>query len=222
MMDNMNSENKLRMLNEYEKQITNLFNHFQKNQISMNKLIRYFNKLNAAWKTSRIDIKNYGNPENSVKFIEYEKNVKLSYPKWFSDKKGKGCKLESAKTNLNFIFKCISKGETRIFLRGVDFRDINNEKVRIPTYIDINKFVINDDPIIDDNLIVWHDKSFSFKKNCEDNEILFIKLEVKTLFDYFPQLNNKLTNDFTDIEITEFFNKLKRHIFLEKQLINEI
>lgn len=215
----MNTENKLVMLNEYDNQISNLFDKFQKNQIPIKKLTKYFNKLNNSWKTSRIDIKNYGKSENTVKFIEYEKNVRLSYPKWFNDKKGKGCKLESSKPNLNFIFKCIHKGKTSIFLRGVDFRDIDDKKVRLPIYVDINKFVMNNDIIINNNLLVWHNKSFSSKKNCEDNEIISIKIEFKTIFDYFPLLNNELTDDLTDIEITEFFDKIKRYIRSEKQIL---
>lgn len=222
MTDTMNTQNKLVMLNEYEKQITNLFDNFQKNQIPINRLIRYFNRLNEAWKTSRIDIKNLGNSENTVEFIEYENGVKLKYPKWLSDKHGNGCKLESSKPNLNFIFKSICKGKVTLFLRGVDLRDIINKQVRIPVYLDIDRFVVNDDIIINDNLLIWHDKSYSFKKNCEDNEITFIKLEVKTIFDYFPQLNHELTDNLTDREITEIFDKLKKYIHLEKQIINEV
>lgn len=215
----MKSQNKLLMLTEYEKQITSIFANFKNNKITFEKLISQFNRLNEIWNISRVDIKNFGNAENTVKFIEYDQNANIAFPKWFSDKSGKGCKIEWTKNDLNFIFKCISKGTLKISLKGIDFRDFSNNKVRLPVYINFNRFVVNEDIIFEEDLVVWHNNSYTFEKLCENEEIIYIDLEFETIFDFFPQLQTRFNPKSTHDEMQTSYENIKKYIQNEKQIL---
>lgn len=217
----MNNQNKLIMLNEYEKQITDLFNQFKNNNINLNSLISYLNRLNQAWNSSRVDIKNFGNSGNTVEFIEYGKNVKAYFPKWFSDDAGKGAKIESKDKNISIMFKCISKGELNIILRGIDFRDFFNKNARIPIYLNFDKFTVNDESI-DGDLFVWHNNSYTFKKACEDQQIFIVAFETETLFDCFSELSQEYDSSMTEAELESHYNRIKLYIQNEKHVLNNL
>ena len=58
----------------------------------------------------------------------------------------------------------------KINLRGIDFRD--EKKKRIPIYVKYDSFIVNDEDVLNDSVIVWHDKPYNFEKDVEDGEIV--------------------------------------------------
>ena len=214
------TQTKLIMLEEYEKQIKDLFENFFNKNLSLKDFIVYFNKLNNIYKYSRVDIKNQGINSNSVRFIEYDKNVNMSYPNWFKDETGIGCKIEWKISDLNFIFSCINEGKLKFILRGMDFKDWQNK--RIPIYSNFKKLSINNNEIFEEDILVWHDKAYIFEKECQSEEIILVELKIYSLFDYFPQFNILLKEDISGKDISLLYEKLINFILLEKSLIKFI
>ena len=116
--------------------------------------------------------------------------------------------------NTEFIFKCINSGILNVFLRGVDFRDINN--ARIPIYINLTKLTVNDEIIFDGNCLIWHDSPYIFKKPCQNQQYFQIKLEFKTLFDFFPVLDFQISES---VEVNAFCEKINDYISMEKSFL---
>lgn len=204
---------KLIMLLNYENQLDNIFNKFHKGEVHTLDLINHINFLSKRCSYTRIDIKNYGNNTN-IQFLEYGKNISMTKPDWFKDELGQGSKLEWNHQNTQFIFKCINEGTLKIFLRGIDFRDINDQ--RVPIYTNFTKLKINSEVVFEDNCLIWHDSPYVFEKNCNDQQYYQIELEFKTLFDYFPHLNYQMI--ITD-DINNSYKKIKKQIHLEKLLL---
>ena len=90
------------------------------------------------------------------------------------DELGIGTQIESEKGLIYLKIKCINDGVLDIRLRGVDFY-LND--TRIPIYINYTDFRINNEKILLNKTIVWHDKPFYYKKNVKDGEILDIYFE---------------------------------------------
>lgn len=211
------TQTKLIMLEEYEKQIKDIFDNFFNENLSLSDFILYFNKLNNIYNFSRVDVKNLGVSSNSIRFIEYGRNLNVSYPNWFKDKNGIGCKIEWRISDLNFIFSCKNEGKLKIILRGMDFKDWNNK--RIPIYSNFEKLSINNDDVFEESRLVWHDKPYNFEKKCQNGEIIFVDLKINSLFDYCPQLNIQLEKDSSSQEISILYEKIINFIVLEKSLI---
>lgn len=125
--------------------------------------------------TARIDIKSYGTDNNILILNNNDSNSRIERPDWFKDSLGSGIQIHSYNGFLDLKLKCINDGELKIHLRGVDFRD-KNEK-RFPIYIDYTYFSINNEPIIEDNELTWHDRPYVFSKFVRDSEILDIHIE---------------------------------------------
>lgn len=211
----MNNENTMRytMLKGFEENIHNLFNKYYKSKISLDVLISNFNHMMKIHDFSRVDIKNHGNNENSIKFIEYGKNVSLTFPNWYFNSEGHGCKLEWKNEYSLFVFKCIGKGKLKIILRGMDFRDVDNS--RVPIFLNYHEMLINDNLIFKENNLVWHDKPYTYEKNCENGEVIIVTLKFKTLFDYYPQLKMQINES----NIDSTYNKINHYISNEKVLL---
>ena len=207
------------MLSEYEKQITTIFDKFYKNEISVAEFASNVNRLVGAWDSSRIDIKNQGLVSNTIKFLEYGKTVNLSYPDWYRDETGHGCKLEWNNQDTNFIFSCINSGNLQIILRGVDFRGIDD--YRIPIFINFKKMAVNEKTIFEEDVLIWHNEPHIFEKKCEDNEVVYVDLKFKTLFDYFPQLNIRIDENIDFNEIQLLNKKFNQFVLLEKSMLKD-
>ena len=85
--------------------------------------------------------------------------------------------------------------------------------------------LVNAEEIFDEDKLLWHDKSFVYEKICEDNEEINIEIEVKTIFDYYPQLKTdfKQINNVKDINnIKKLHNIIKEYLAYEKSLKNGI
>jgi hypothetical protein len=204
-----------KMLNEFENQITFVMDKYNDGTISYEECIANLKKITFFWDFSRIDLKNRGNSSNSIHFLEYEKGMNVSFPKWFEDEKGKGCIIESKIKKFNLIFRCLNDGNLDIFLRGVDFRNILNE--RIPIYVCFTNLSINTKKIFTDDRLIWHNQPYKYSKKCEDGEIINLNVEFMTIYDLYPILGNFFTNIIDNEDLyskIDSFNK-----FIENQKI---
>lgn len=156
--------------------------------------------------TARIDIKNNGQNKNNIEIL-YNSDIhsSITTPEWFSDVEGIGTILHSSDCHLDLKIKCINKGTLHIWLRGIDFRDIKNN--RFPIYIDFLKFKINDVDILKKNILVWHDNPYLYKKNVANEEIIRIHMEWKP-FDN--------SSEYTPNEL--FINQNKQIEYLKEKL----
>ena len=126
--------------------------------------------------TARIDIKNYGINTNNIMILDInDLNSKIDRPDWFKDSSGAGTQIHSSSGILDLKIKCINDGELKINLRGIDVRDKKGR--RFPVYIDFTKFSINDESIIKDSELTWHDKPYIVSKLVRDSEIIDVHIE---------------------------------------------
>ena len=70
-------------------------------------------------------------------------------------------------------------GALEVALRGVDYRDKNNN--RIPVWIDFKKLNVNGEDVFTNSHVVWHDKPFKHRLNVADGEIVSLEVEWKAV-----------------------------------------
>ena len=124
----------------------------------------------------RIDLKNFGSKDNKLEIIE--SNIAMSnlkFPDWFKSDNGEGMIISSEKGTVDLKLKCINSGTLKIFLRGPDVRDRNNN--RFPVYIDFINFQVNQNIIFNDSKLVWHNEPFIFEKEIKNSEIVEIHID---------------------------------------------
>lgn len=123
--------------------------------------------------TVRLDIKNFGAEGNAIEVIECsDKNAWVSSPGWFKNAQGQGVVIQSLKGEIQLKIKCSGNGMMETTLRGVDFRDKNNN--RVPVWIDLKKMNVNGEDIFTDSHVVCHDKPLKYRCDVEDGEIVTI------------------------------------------------
>lgn len=145
------------------------------NELKAEKLFQGFveKKQLQKYVTARIDFKNYGLNNNDVVVTEFSDiDAKIQKPAWFKNEKGQGCVTESSKGSMALEMKCIGDGELKIFLRGMDCRDNNNN--RIPIWINYTSLFVNDQCIFKESKLVWHDKPFVYKLNVTDAVLISV------------------------------------------------
>ena len=126
--------------------------------------------------TARIDMKNYGNVDNSIELFDIsDENTFINMPKWFKNKKGSGTYITSFKGDLNYKIKCIHDGKLKIFLKTLDIKDAN--KNRFPIFIDYISLKINGKEYLNRNTLISHNHPFIFEKDVDDGEIISIHVE---------------------------------------------
>ena len=131
--------------------------------------------------TARIDIVNRKMKDNDILILENSDNeCKVLSPPFFKDLRGTGYIFQSFKGKLDLKIKCINDGDLTIWLRGVDFRYLNN---RLPVYIKFTKFSVNNIQIFDSDIVVWHDNPtyHYIKEDLKDGEILYLHFELEQL-----------------------------------------
>lgn len=133
------------------------------------------NSLLKKYNTARIDIKNVGSITNQIKILESDNSSNITNPQWFSDEKGVGICVISDKSEASLKIKCINDGLLKIDLRTIDLRDRNNR--RFPIYVDYQSFCIDNQEILKDTKLIWHDKPFTYSKKVYNNEIVDIKVK---------------------------------------------
>ena len=93
--------------------------------------------------------------------------------------------LFSSKYPIHLKIRCIQKGNISIAFKGPDYR--YREK-RYPVHICYNNFKVNNKLEFSKDFLLWHNLPHIFSQKCEDNEIIDLKIEFKTINDYFPEL----------------------------------
>ena len=130
--------------------------------------------------TARIDLKNYGDESNNIVLFNENKSLyNISQPEWFADSNGIGSTITSDNKELDLSFKCVNEGKLKIEFRGLDFKDINNN--RIPIYIDYREIKVDGKSIINDSTVLWHDNKLEYSKDVNDGQIVNIKLKWEPL-----------------------------------------
>ena len=93
--------------------------------------------------TFRLDIKNYGREENTVKIIA--DNCTVSAPTWYKDTQGQGITIEGTNKTQQIIIKVINDGNLRLCFKGQDKR-CNAQ--RIPVWIELGLQTINEETAV--------------------------------------------------------------------------
>lgn len=210
---------KLKMLDTFENQIKYIFFKYNNNEINYDETMNYLNRYMFLLDFFRIDLKNFGNRDNTLKILKHEQNLNISFPNWFAGEDGKGCKLESNSKKININALCVGKGNLNISFRGIDFRHLENQK--IPIYINYENIIINKNKVNYESKLVWHDEPFVYRKICDDEEIINLKVEMKTIYDYFPYLKNFFQNINNSLDLNNAFQNLIQLISYERIIIKQ-
>lgn len=143
-----------------------------KNEISTIK----FPEIYFKYITARIDIKNEGASNNQIEIIENSDSESIiSNPNWYKDECGVGTQIQSKMGCINLKIKCINDGVLKISLRGIDFKNENDE--RIPIYINYTNFKVNEGDVILREISACHDKPIIYTKHVENSEIVDISVK---------------------------------------------
>lgn len=140
---------------------------------------KYFDEsLLLKYATARLDIKNIGDADNSVKIIEASSTpYNIKYPEWFNKDDGTGITLTSHHGSINLTIKCIKEGTLKIWLRSLDIKSKNG--ARFPIYIDYIQFKVNNIDCINKNKLICHDQPFVYSKEVANDEIINIQVKWK-------------------------------------------
>ena len=129
-----------------------------------------------VYDTARFDIKNYGNEFNKVVILENtDEEAIIEKPKWFSNAIGEGVVVHSVCKKIKMTLQCIRSGQLKVFLRGKDVRNEDNE--RIPVEILYIKLLINNMPVFTKGRYIWYDQPFVYSKTVTDGELVEIEAE---------------------------------------------
>ena len=158
----------------------------------------------------RIDIKNMGNEDNSLVFLDsHNPEYTIIQPEWFRNSKGIGSIINGGTGNIDLSFKCVNDGKLEMDFRGVDFRDSWGTK--LPLFVDYKKIVIDEEVILNSSRITWHDDSLRYNKDVKDGQIVNLHVEWAPLIDFDAQqrLSNIGVNveDSSTLEIERLLNE---------------
>lgn len=157
--------------------LTDWFESFNKlNQESAVLITSKWINLLLNYVTLRIDMKNKSTENNTVKIVNNnDVDSTITFPDWYSDYLGKGLVLKTNKGKIKINAQCVGDGVIEIRFRGNDVRDKNGN--RFPIFIDLTKVVINDEVILNENKLVWHDEPHIFRKKVANGEIITLEVE---------------------------------------------
>ena len=219
MVDNSLDAKKLEMLNAFGNYINQVFKKFENKELTKNNLIQHLKQFYESWNFVRIDIKNVNDSSNNVKVLNNDSSQDIIFPNWLNDNNGHGFTIQSV-NDIHMELECTGNGEIHVNLMGKDFKDLN--KMRIPIYVNLIKFIINDKIIFEKSSLTSVDECYSFSFPCFDNERINLDLEFKTIYDYFIKLENifsMLNHDL--IDISDFYNLLNDYISFERLKLNQ-
>lgn len=173
-----------KLIKNFEKIIKNQ----DKNLISSQNIFDDFN-------LARFDIINKGSEVNNIEVSEVsDSDCSISKPKWFKSDNGQGIVMQSNKGNLTFKLKCIGGGMLSIKLKGPDMKGENKETY--PIFIDFTSLKINNKEMLSENKLTWFKKPHSINIQCNDNEILDIKVK------WLPLNSNRISNKYKQNHIS--------------------
>jgi len=142
--------------------------------VSNQSIYHFQDTINSAlmpFDTIRFDIKNVGNSDNTIEVIKNtDENASEYAPEWFTDKNGIGKVIRSSNEHIHFQIQCIKTGTLKIFLRTLDLRDKNRQ--RIPVKVDLEQLIVNNNTLVDENILISHDKPYEITRNVKDGEII--------------------------------------------------
>ena len=124
------------------------------------------------YNTARFDII-IGGDDSYLEMVEIDDYVEMSKPHWLSDFYS-GFIITNKNNSIDFKIKCIGDGDLDIKLRGVD-RKLN--KQRVPIYINFTKFLVNDESVMDEEQIVFHNNPVIHSKKVKNGEIVKVHVE---------------------------------------------
>ena len=146
--------------------------------------------------------------------------MRTSYPKWFVNEKGQGSIFTFKNKNTYLFIECVNDGTLEIICRGIDFN--NYDQKRVPICIDITRIMINDELEFEGNKLVWHNNPFKIIRECADSEIIYLKIEAKTIYDYFPELTSYLDNFNEDNSLKKSYSSIKKYFKTNKENIKKL
>ena len=182
-------------------------------------LLKQHNHDLNIYSEARVDIKNYGNENNSISMID--ENVSfynISRPEWFSDFNGIGFVISSDNGELNMSFECINDGKLKIDFKSIDFKD--NDNNRIPIYIDYKEIEVDGESIIDGSTVLWHDNPLVYEKDVKNGQIVNVKLKWDPLNSNSNCQNTLINNNSKDEVIKKLKNELEGLNIENKELNN--
>ena len=137
---------------------------------------KYFDyKSKQTSQIARIDILNTNVESNAIEILNTSNSVDVVFPEWFKTDEGAGVVIKTKEKLFDLKVKCINDGVLNITFRGPDIRDeLGN---RIPSYVEFEKVMINNEYVINNNVTVWHNEPYIFKKYVNDGDIIDMHVE---------------------------------------------
>ncbi len=202
---------KEKMLATFSHYFNELYQGFLEENIDMSDFIKNKNHLVKQWEFSRIDIKNQGQSSNSLRFINFNEDLEVSSPKWFNNDKGEGFVIRSQLSKFKFTFRCRGDGELLIKFRGPNLKHALENK-RVPVKLILSVIKVNDEDILENDMLIWHDKPFTYTRNCCDGEIVTIEAEISNIYNHFPNLMDLCKNIQDDENFVYSVDALKNYL----------
>ncbi len=128
--------------------------------------------------TGRIDVRFFSKTDGAeFELISVsDEKASVKQPEWIM-KKGMGYVIQSFVGDLELVGKANSDGQIKLSLRGMDVRDPQNNKERIPNWIDFIKLSVNDGAVFDKITPVWHDAPYDYDFPIKAGQEIRIKTE---------------------------------------------
>lgn len=151
-------------------------------------------KLIDTFSQARLDIRNNGEKDNDLILINHDNDLcDVSKPAWYTSELGIGSVITSNAGELDLSFKCINDGNLVMNFRGVDQRDKDGN--RIPIFIDYTSIIVDDEIVLDESKVLWHDEAYIYTKKVKDGQIVNIKfkwspLNQKSNINLFGRMEN--------------------------------
>lgn len=124
--------------------------------------------------TARVDIKSTLKEDNDIQFDDIDDMISINSPKWFCNN-GKGYVLHSQEGSIDISFKCIGDGNLIIYLRAMDVRDENNN--RLPIFINYRSFELNGQEMLSGSKECSHDKPYKYECRVKDGDSIQVHIE---------------------------------------------
>ena len=133
---------------------------------------RFCQYIIARLNTLRIDIKNWGNKDNTVT-IEAQ-DSRITSPGWFRNTQGEGKVLTSAANKGKIKISVIRDGKLSINFRGPDLQFEGN---RFPLWIDYKSIKIDGKDVLSSPVATWHDKPWHYEMSVRDRQEVWVEYE---------------------------------------------
>ncbi|WP_323735644.1 LicD family protein [Methanosphaera sp. ISO3-F5] len=202
-----------KMIAEFERQFNEIINDYRQNKISTTHCIHSLNWLRTSWGVLRVDIKNSGK-HNKLASFSYTEGTEVQFPGWFNDEQGQGALIRLTELDNKIQFHCVNEGNVKFSFRGGDYK--NNKNERQPILFNYTKITINNNNILKDNKIAWHDKPIMYNMKCKDDEKINLEINWENIYNYFPALKAHLLNinnknlDTTINDVLNYFDNQKQ------------